>query len=135
MTLFLSTCFCASNFNVFNLFLDSGSLNFTSMSFIIFLSYFIYFYHNEQQYLNELSLIGNLVANNFLNISPNLFLHEVVLLLDSLNLYQTFLKLFVECCWFFVQQWSAHIIVHFLFIIFWFIKGSVTSRCSFCRDY
>ncbi len=131
MTLFLSTCFCASNFNVFNLFFDSGSLNFTSISFIIFFSSLIYFYHDKDKYLNEFSLIGNLVANDFLNICSNLFLHEIILLLDSLDFYQTFFILFVKCCRFFVQQWSSHIIIHSIFIIFLFIKGSVKSRCFF----
>lgn len=42
--LFLSTCFCASIFKVFNLFFDSGSLNLRSKSSIIALSSLIYFY-------------------------------------------------------------------------------------------
>ena len=97
MVLLRSICFWDYIFKFLSLFRDSGSLNFLSMSSINAFSYFISFYLiDKKKYLNELSLISDFALNLLLDFSADLFLHEVVLLLYSLDLYLAFLVLLVE---------------------------------------
>ena len=67
---------------------------------------------NEIKYLDELFLVGHFSLDIVLDICSDLFLHEVVLLLDSLDFYLAFLVQLVETCWLLVQQRFAHVIVH-----------------------
>jgi len=49
-------------------------------------------------FLDEFFLIGNLSSDCFLNIGSNLFLHEVILLFNSLDFNQALFVLFIESC-------------------------------------
>ena len=53
---------------------------------------------NEIKYLDELFLVGHFSLDIVLDICSDLFLHEVVLLLDSLDFYLAFLVQLVETC-------------------------------------
>lgn len=112
MTLFLSICFCASALRFFILFFDSGSLNCFSISSMRAFSYLIYFLVNKTNYFDELFLFLDFLLDRVLNISTDLFLHEVIFMFDLLDLYQTFFIRLIERSCFLAQKRFTHIFRH-----------------------
>lgn len=87
-------------------------------------------------YLDEFSLVYDFGLDLFLNIGTDLFLHEIVLLLDSLDFDLAFFVLFVESGWFFIQQAFTHVVVHFYAVFLWEkIVDRVSRSCWEITNY